>query len=266
MRQPGTSLARSALAAAFGTAARLRHGRPLHPSGLVLDARLRLHGAPRPWGTPFLDQAMELRGVARLSRSVGVPAPLPDILGVALRWEQQDDTVADLLLASTGRNRISRRVLRPAARWTGMYSSLFPYQAGERRLLLGALLHTPASLPATFDALALAVEFDPVVLELLVAAPAGPWRLFGQVRLSAPARTDAERPMRFDPLQHPIRGLRPAGWLNEVRGAAYTAAQRVPDLPERAVPRATAHDRPAGRPDDRAEPEARVTASGLRRG
>ncbi|MEU8365188.1 hypothetical protein AB0C27_55160 [Nonomuraea sp. NPDC048882] len=235
MRQPGTSLARSALAATFGTAARLRHGRPLHPAGLVLDAHMRLHGAPRPWGTPFLDQAMELRGVARLSRSVGVPAPLPDILGIALRWEQQDGTVGDLLLASTGRNRIGRRVLRPAGRWTGMYSSLFPYQVGERRLLLGALLHTPVSLPATFDALALAAEFGPVVLELLVAAPTGPWRLFGQVHLSAPARPDAERPMRFDPIRHPIQGLRPAGWLNEIRGAAYTAAQRVPDVPEKTV-------------------------------
>jgi hypothetical protein len=35
--------------------------------------------------------------------------------------------------------------------------------------------------------------------------------------------------MRFNPLRHPIPDLRPAGWLNEVRDAAYVAAQRVPD-------------------------------------
>ncbi|QYC42225.1 hypothetical protein Nocox_23105 [Nonomuraea coxensis DSM 45129] len=233
MGQPLTSLTRSGLAAAFGAAARLRHGRPLHPSGLVLDAHLRLHGTPEPWGVPFLDRRMDLRGIARLSRSVGVPPPLPDILGLALRW-RQDDTTADLLLATTGRTPLGRRLLRPATRWTGLYSSLFPYGAGERRVLLGALLHTPVRLPATVDALAQVVEHGPLVVALLAAAPSGPWRPFGQVRLSAPASTDAEHPTRFNPLRHPIPGLPPASWLNEVRDAAYVSAQQVPDHPERA--------------------------------
>ncbi|NUP22198.1 MAG: hypothetical protein HOZ81_40285 [Streptomyces sp.] len=233
MDQPWTSLARSGLAAGFGMAARLRHGRPLHPFGLVLDARLRLHGTSRPWGVPFLDQRGDLRGVARLSRSLGVPAPIPDILGIALRW-QQDGTTAELLLATTGRTVPGRRLLRPATRWTGMYTSLFPYRTDDRRLLLGALLHTPASLPATFDALARAAGSGPLVLELLVAAPSGPWQLFGQLLLSAPALPDADRPMRFNPLKCPIPGLRPASWMNEIRGAAYVAAQEVPHHGEKA--------------------------------
>ncbi|MEW9552946.1 hypothetical protein [Nonomuraea sp. NPDC050783] len=230
MEQPWTSLVRSGLAATFGAAAHLRQGRPLHPSGLVLDARLRLHGTPRPWGTPFLDRPAELRGVARLSRSVGVPWPLPDILGIAFRW-QQEGTSADLLLATTGRTVLGRRLLRPATRWTGLYTSLFPYRAGERRLLLGALLHTPDRLPATFGALARAAEDGPLVLELLAAAPSGPWELLGQVHLTAPAAPDEDRPMRFNPLRHPIPGLPPASWLNEVRDGAYAAAQQVPDQP-----------------------------------
>ncbi|HUR07193.1 MAG TPA: hypothetical protein VM347_31925 [Nonomuraea sp.] len=230
MEQLSTSLVRSGLAAFFNTAARLRRGRPLHPSGLVVDAHLRLHGTPRPWGAPFLDQRMDLRGIARLSRSTGVPPPLPDILGIAVRW-QQNDATADLLLATTGHTTLGRRLLRPATRWTGMYTSLFPYQANQR-LLLGALLHTSTPLPATFDALARSVEHGPLVLELLVAAPSGPWQLFGQIELTGPAMPDC--PMRFNPLQHPIPGLRPAGWLNEVRGAAYEAAQHVPDQSEKA--------------------------------
>ncbi|MEU6798395.1 hypothetical protein ABZ907_42430 [Nonomuraea wenchangensis] len=233
MRQPWTSLTRSGLAAAFGAAARLRHGRPLHASGLVLDAHLRLHGTPERWGVPFLDQRMDLPGIARLSRSVGVPPPFPDILGLALRWDQ-DDTSADLLLATTGRTALGRRLLRPATRWTGLYSSLFPYQAGERRVLLGALLHTPERLPATLDALAQVVEHGPLTAALLAAAPSGPWRPFGQVRLSAPVLTDADLPTRFNPLRHPIAGLPPASWLNDVRDAAYASAQQVPDLPAEA--------------------------------
>jgi hypothetical protein len=148
-----TSAVRSALAATFGTAARLRRGRPFHPSGLIFDAHLRLHGAPNRWGAAFLDQRIDLRGVARLSRSIGVPAPLPDILGLAFRW-QDDDATADLLLATTGRTTLGRRLLRPTTQWTGLYTSLFPYQADGRRLLLGALLHTPTPLPAALDAVA----------------------------------------------------------------------------------------------------------------
>ncbi|TDE58644.1 hypothetical protein E1295_05270 [Nonomuraea mesophila] len=232
-----TSLVRSGLAVTFGAAARLRRGRPLHPSGLILRARLRLHGTPRPWGARFLDQPLTLQGIARLSRSTGVPPPLPDILGLALRWEQEGET-ADLLLATTGHTALGRRVLRPSTRWTGMYGSLFPYQVGERRLLLGALLHLPAGLPATIDALARAVEHGPLRAELLAAGPGGPWSLFGQVELSGPAAGDAELPTRFSPLRRPIPGLRPAGWLNEVRDAAYVAAQRTPDPADRAVTRA----------------------------
>ncbi|UBU08774.1 hypothetical protein [Nonomuraea gerenzanensis] len=228
MSQPWTSLSRSALAAAFGTAARLRGGRPLHPSGLVFDAHLRLHGTARRWGAPFLDEPMELRGMARLSRSIGVPWPLPDILGIAFRWQQAGAT-AELLLATTGRSALGRRLLRPATRWTGLYTSLFPYRTGERRLLLGALLHAPVPVPATFDALTRAVAAGPLTLELLAADPSGPWQLLGQARLFAPASPDADRPTRFNPLRHPVPGLRPAGWPNEVRDAAYTAAQRVPD-------------------------------------
>ncbi|NBE97743.1 hypothetical protein FE391_28795 [Nonomuraea sp. KC401] len=232
-----TSFVRSGLAATFGTAARLRRGRPLHRSGLILEARLRLHGTPRPWGARFLDQPLDLRGIARLSRSTGVPPPLPDILGLAFRW-QQDDATADLLLATTGHTALGRRALRPATRWTGMYGSLFPYQGGERRLLLGALFHTPARLPATIDALEQAVEYGPLRAELLAAAPRGPWTLFGQVELSGPAIGDADMPTRFNPLRRPIPGLRPAGWLNEVRDAAYVAAQQTPDPADKALTRA----------------------------
>ncbi|MFG3441063.1 hypothetical protein ACGF0J_27750 [Nonomuraea sp. NPDC047897] len=224
-----TTAARTALGAVFNVAAHLRRGRPLHPAGLLFDAELRLHGTGRAWGSPFLDERTTLRGTARLSRSAGLPPPLPDILGVALRWEQAG-VHPELLLATTGHTVLGRRLLRPAARWApGMYGSLFPYEADGRRVLLGALPRADRPLPARFDVLARAVERAPLLLDLLVATPSGPWQLFGQVRLAAPARSDAAAPIRFNPLRHPIPGLRPAGWLQRVRGSAYDAAQRVPD-------------------------------------
>ncbi|MDF2705328.1 MAG: hypothetical protein K0R62_980 [Nonomuraea muscovyensis] len=229
MARPLTTAAGAALGAVFNVVAHLRRGRPLHPAGLLFDAELRLHGNGRAWGSPFLDERMTLRGTARLSRSAGLPPPLPDILGIALRWEQ-DGLRPELLLATTGHTVLGRRLLRPATRWApGMYGSLFPYEAAGRRVLIGALPQADRPLPARFDALAREVERAPVPIDLLVATPAGPWRLFGQVRLLPPARPDAAAPTRFNPLRHPVPGLRPAGWLQRVRGSVYDAAQRVPD-------------------------------------
>ncbi|MFI6790462.1 hypothetical protein ACIBG4_24360 [Nonomuraea sp. NPDC050383] len=236
MAGPLTTTTGAALAAGFRLAAGLRRGRPLHPHGLLFDAELHLHGdAARTWGSPFLDERLELRGIARLSRSAGLPPPLPDILGIALRWRQADAD-AELLLATTGHTTPGRRLLRPATRWApGLYSSLFPYETrgagdgGGRRVLLGALPRVERPLPARFDALAAAVAKEPLVLDLLVAAPAGPWHLFGLVKLVPPAMADADVPTRFDPTRHPVPGLSPAGRLQELRRPAYTAAQQVPD-------------------------------------
>ncbi|MEV4062622.1 hypothetical protein [Nonomuraea dietziae] len=231
---PATVLS-AGLAAAFGVAAWVRRGRPLHPDGLVLNAALSLHGAPQPRGVAFLDEPAELRGVARLSRSLGLPAPLPDVLGLAVRWPQPaaGATVArltsDLLLATTGHTVAGRRLLRPATRWApGMYGSLFAFATGSGTVLLGAVARRSWSLPANFDALARAVEQRPLLFDLVVASPSGPWERFGVLRLEGPAQQDLAEPMRFNPIRRPIPGLNPAAWHRRLREPAYVAAQRTP--------------------------------------
>src|SRR5687768_8860748 len=93
--------------AAFYAAGRLRRGRrkPLHPDGAVLPGTLRRSGAPTTWGTPWLDATGEHEATVRLSRSAGLPPPLPDILGLAIRV-RVDNRDADLLLSTTGRGRV----------------------------------------------------------------------------------------------------------------------------------------------------------------
>ncbi|MEU4550250.1 hypothetical protein [Nonomuraea dietziae] len=250
--QPATVLS-VGLAAAFGAAARLRRGRPLHPDGLVLNAALSLHGAPQHRGVAFLDEPAELRGVARLSRSIGLPAPLPDVLGLALRWQQPvagaTGPASDLLLATTGHTMAGRRLLRPATRWApGTYGSLFTYATGSGRVLLGAVARRSWSSPADFDALAHAIEQRPLLFDLVVASPAGPWERFGVLELDGPALQDVTEPMRFNPIRHPIPGLNPAAWHRQLREPAYVAAQRTPhrtgvELPTRAGRRETTSGR-----------------------
>ena len=67
--------------------ARLRSGKPMHPRGAVFSGVLERHGSGSGdgWGVPWLDTAATEDAVVRLSRGAGLPAPLPDLLGLALR-------------------------------------------------------------------------------------------------------------------------------------------------------------------------------------
>ncbi|MEV5831195.1 DUF1990 family protein [Spirillospora sp. NPDC052242] len=230
---PVTGALAAAAAKGFALAARLRGGRPLHPEGLVFDAALVLHGTPRDWCVPFLDDRTVLHGTARLSRAAGTPDAFPDVLGLALRWSQDGDggEDAELLLATTGHGPLGRHLLRPATRWTpGFYGSLFAYRAGDRRVLLGAAARGPRIRPAGLAGLARAADARPLLFDLVVATEFGPWERFGELRLTGPARTDARAPIRFDPARRPVRGLPPAGLLQRVRGPAYAAVQDVARL------------------------------------
>jgi hypothetical protein len=223
-----TDVLTAVLTGVFRLAARLRGGRPLCPTGLVLDATLRLHGTPRPWGAALLDDRIDLRGTARLSRSIGLPHPLPDVLGLALRWWQPGEAIpAELLLATTGHTVLSRHLLRPRTRWSpAFYGSLLPYEAGDRRIMLGAVATRTPAIAAVDSALARAVDERPIRMELVMTTEFGPWERFGELILTGPARRDDTEPMRFDPARHPIPGLRPAGLLQQMRGPAYAAVHQ----------------------------------------
>ncbi|MFB4313858.1 DUF1990 family protein [Actinomadura sp. 21ATH] len=223
----------AAFARTFALAARLRE-RPLHPRGLVFDATLVLHGTSRYWGVPLLDDRTELRGRARLSRAAGLPPPLPDVLGLALRWRQpqaggeEAEATGELLLATTGHGRLGRHLLRPASGWSpAFYGSLLAFRAGDRRILLGAVARRARNVPAGLAPLARAVEERPLLLDLVVATEFGPWERFGELRLVELAPSDDGETTRFNPARNPVPGLLPAGLLQQVRGPTYAAVQRA---------------------------------------
>ncbi|QXJ24227.1 DUF1990 family protein [Actinomadura graeca] len=232
--QPGRQglLARTlttAFTRTFVLATRFRD-RPLHPRGLVFDATLLLHGTSQYWGVPFLDDRTQLRGRVRLSRAVGLPPMLPDILGLALRWRQHpaDEAQSELLLATTGHTRLGRHLLRPATRWSpAFYGSLLPYRAGDRKILLGAVARPTRTVPAGLPKLARALDERPLMLDLVVATEFGAWEPFGELRLQGPARNDDTAPMRFNPTRNPIKGLRPVGLFQQVRAPTYNAVQQA---------------------------------------
>src|SRR4051794_32427081 len=114
-RQRGTVMADLPRAAGrlaglvLGALARLRRGKPMHPRGAVFSALLERHGneAANPVGVPWLDLPATEAAVVRLSRGAGLPAPLPDLLGLAIRIPAARAPI-DLLLSTTGRGPLAR--------------------------------------------------------------------------------------------------------------------------------------------------------------
>lgn len=209
------------LQVAFGAVARIRPAdKPLHPRGSLLPATIRRSGLSRPVGVPWIDEPGEDAVTVRVSRSVGLPHPLPDIHGLAVRVPT-DEGHGDLLLATSGSGRLSRFLFVPS--WgpsDRSYSSLLPYRTADGPLLLGAE-------PVAGSAL----QFD-----LACASPQGTWRRFARLSVEADAaraadvgldRTGPDPTVSFDPVLNRLPGLVPYPWVASLREGAYVAARRA---------------------------------------
>lgn len=207
------ALAGRLAAVPFALIARGRGGRPLHPRGAVLPGTLARTGAAE--GIPWLDTPASDDVQVRLSRGAGLPAPLPDLLGVAVRVPGAAGPV-DLLLSSTGPGPLAGRVLFPARDASVAYGSLMGYRcaAGTVRL---ALLPRPGGLRSAGADLAVAVGW-------------GPWRPVGWLALGAPDRP-LDPGVRFDAVRHPPPGLVPDGPMARFREPAYAAARHSTGRP-----------------------------------
>lgn len=112
----------------FAGVARLRHARVFHPNGLPLSGRL--HPEPEVEG---LFGEGERAVLARMSKGIGTPSGLPDVLGLALRVLDREQKPFDLALSTTGEGLLSRFVVTPARSWrSARYGSLMPYRLGSR--------------------------------------------------------------------------------------------------------------------------------------
>jgi hypothetical protein len=191
-----SSAAGAVLAGASRTLAWTRRSRkPLHPFGDVVTGRLVRSGGSETSGVAWLDEAGTDEAVVRFSRAIGLPHPLPDIFGIAVRV-RVDDRPADLLLASTGLGRLTRFLLTPASsRGSRPFTTLLPYRGPSGPLLIAArpvadLDHPGPARPA---------------LELLWSQGLGRWVEFGRLDLSETSGPDPA--ISFDPVRNPLPGL-----------------------------------------------------------
>ena len=202
------------LAVPVGAVARHRHGKPMHPRGVVLEGVLERTGATPPVGVPWLDEPGTARAVVRLSRGAGLPDRLPDLLGLAVHLQEDD---VDLLLSSTGRGRLTRLlpVLRrdPAT----AYGSIMGYGSTAGTVRLAAFGERTAGGRGDRAT-------DGLVFLLAATCRGGPWRPFARLVLHQPVAA-GDPDVRFDAIRRPPPGLRTDGPLARLRAPSYARAR-----------------------------------------
>jgi hypothetical protein len=208
------------VAVPLGALARWRGGKPMHPRGAVFDALLDRRGGAQ--GVPWLDARATDAVVVRLSRGAGLPAFLPDLLGLAIRLPG-DGAPVDMLLTTTGRGRLTRLVPVLRRDTAAFYSSIMGYRSDAGSLRLAALPEAD-DVPSDPRPLAAAVSRDGLRFTLAVCRGLGPWRPFARLTLREPLPA-LDPDVRFDAVQNPPPGLVPDGPMARFRAPAYARAR-----------------------------------------
>lgn len=215
------------IATAIGAIGLLRGPRPIHTTGLRLDGTLQRTGrAAARSGIAWIDdgEAGETAVAARFSRGAGLPALVPDVLGLAVRLGVDE---GDLLLSTTGIGVPGRFLLRPRRTPSrAVLSTLMPYRGDHGPVLVAARTTSPTVLPARMEDLRAVLAGTPWTLDLLFASPTGRWHRFGRLSLrSATGPIDAAAP-RFDPVLRAPRGAGTYGWTRALREPSYAVGRR----------------------------------------
>jgi hypothetical protein len=211
-----------AAAGAFNAVSRLRSSKSLHPSGAVYEATLRITGsAAAPSAAAILREPAEYAAIARFSRSIGLPRPLPDLFGVALRLTdvhgpgRHQDFLA---VTSVDRPVLHHMFVPVRDPQDTVYSSSLPYRAGSERFLVGVLPRADsprAGGPTPEEQIDRAAATGRLSFSLAVAPLSGRFRAVGKIEVGQRLPDGLER-VRFNPWNSG-GGLEPAGSLNALR-------------------------------------------------
>jgi hypothetical protein len=198
-----------AAATLFRTLSAIRGRRIFHPRGDGFEVEVEVDRPLHRYdGIALLSERRTYGGAARLSRAVGIPPPLPDLLGLAFRIEVEGGP-QDFLLVSSARAPALRHLLLPtrAGFSSNTYSSILPYQIDGELRLVGA------------------EPLGPLEYELSVAPLGGAWEPFGRLRIRAALDPETTESLRFNPW-NTVAGLEPVGPLNGLRRSSYEGSQR----------------------------------------
>ncbi len=222
----------TAASAVFRAVARLRHRKPIHPRGLVVPARLVRHGLSAPLGASFLDEPGSDAGIARISRSAGLPEGWPDVWGLALRLDpaQAPSGIADLLLATAFAGPAGRHALALRRGLQAPLTCVLPYRTAAGRSVMIGVPERSDQLPSRRDDLAAHLAEHALTLTLAVAEPRRAWRPFGTLTVGGTVLGtgdghDEPEDVSFEPVLNPLPGLALPEPLATIRSRAYAGAR-----------------------------------------
>lgn len=159
-----------------------RGARVFHPQGHAYAATVVVAGG-RSWGARLLDEPGSHDVLVRVSRGAGLPRPLPDVIGLAMRFPGlgKEGGPFDLLVNTSGGVPGLRHLFVPAPLGS-TYSSVLPYRTGSgQRVVLGARGSGEGRW------------------ELLAAPLAGGWERWGWLVLDCQVPDEVSRELRFMP-------------------------------------------------------------------
>ena len=210
--------------------AAVRGGKAVHPAGVVHRARLVVDGgAAGPRASRLLSTAAEHEAVVRFSRSVGVPRPIPDLLGASLRVIDAygSGRHQDVMMVTSVDLPVLHHLFVPATDVQQRpYSTSLPYRAGDETFLLGLVPDAASPRPDgddEFQRLARAAATGRLTFTFAVAPVGGRFRRVATLHVGErlPPVVDA---LRFNPF-NTGGGLEPHGVLNRLREHAYPMSQ-----------------------------------------
>jgi hypothetical protein len=218
------------IGAVLGTVAAVRRGKAVHPDGVVYEARLSIAGdSAAPQAAELLSQAGEHPAIARFSRSVGLPRPLPDLLGLSIRVPDAygRGRPQDFLLVTSADYPLLHHIFLPARDVQQRpYTSSLPYRAKDDLFLVGAVPRASsprASGRDEFERLEAAAATGRLAFDLAVASIGGRFRTVGGLHIGRRLTHQLDA-LRFNPW-NTGGGMEPAGWLNGARDRAYKLSQ-----------------------------------------
>ncbi|MGN6169976.1 MAG: hypothetical protein ACTHQQ_17675 [Solirubrobacteraceae bacterium] len=223
-------IAGASIGAGLAVIAAVRRGKAVHPTGVVYDARLVVSGSGEaPRGARLLCERAEHRAIVRFSRSLGLPRPLPDLLGVSIRVLEPYGAGLhqDFLLVTSVDRPVLHHVFVPAGDVQQRpYSSSLAYRAGDDHFLIGVLPDARSPRPGgrnEFERLAAAAATGRLVFQLAVTNVGGRFHPVAELRIGSRLCDELDA-LRFNPW-NTCEDLEPAGWLNGARYRAYKLSQ-----------------------------------------
>ena len=221
----------AATGAFWGAISRLRGGkRSLHPNGDGYQAQLVVPDHAGAVGADLFDTPGTHRAIVRFSRGAGLPEPLPDILGIAIRVLDAHGPGGhqDFLLVTSTDLPVAHHALLPATSYFDRtFSSILVYSIGGSTRLVGAFPRTaaPHGGGTGLGGVAMTAARGDLAYDLALAAPFKRFQPVASLRIGDRLPAEDAEHLRFN-VWNTGGGIRPGGPFQGIRLPAYEGSQR----------------------------------------